>query len=378
MGPLEGITVIELAGIGPTPFAGMMLSDYGATVIRVDRVGGSANPVATGSGPMERGKRAIEVDLKSPDGVAVVLDLVGQADVLLEGFRAGVTERLGVGPAECHARNPALVYARMTGWGQDGPMATVAGHDINYISLGGPLAHIGRAGQVPTPPLNLIGDFGGGSLFVVLGIISALLAVARGEQRQVVDAAMVDGSAYLMSPLYAAHSHGGWSDEAGTNMLDSGAPFYDAYRCADGRFVALGAIEPQFYAELLNCLGLTDDDMPSQWDREGWPVVRERFTQVIASKTRDEWAVLFYGRDACATPVLTMGETPNHPQATERDAFFGFADVIQPRPAPRFSATPAEPALTSQQPGDATDDVLAELGYDADRIATLRRAGTVG
>ncbi|MGI9602337.1 MAG: CaiB/BaiF CoA transferase family protein [Acidimicrobiales bacterium] len=378
MGPLAGITVIELAGIGPTPFAGMMLSDYGATVIRVDRVGGSGNPLATGSGAMERGKRAIEVDLKSPEGVAVVLDLVERADVLLEGFRAGVAERLGVGPAQCHARNPGLVYGRMTGWGQDGPMSTVAGHDINYISLGGPLAHIGRVGQVPTPPLNLIGDFGGGSLFVVLGIISALLAVSRGESGQVVDAAMVDGSAYLMSPLYAAHSHGGWTDQPGTNMLDSGAPFYDAYRCADGAFVAVGAIEPQFYAELLDCLGLTDDDLPGQWDREGWPVIRQRFTEVIGAKTRDEWAVIFDGRDACATPVLTMGETPNHPQAVDRDAFFTFGDVTQPRPAPRFSGTPTEPATQSSQPGDDTDEVLAELGYDSERIAGLRQSGVVG
>ncbi len=377
MGPLSGITVIELAGIGPTPFAGMMLSDYGADVIRVDRVGGSDNPVASGSGPMERGKRAIEVDLKSPEGIAVVLDLVGRADVLLEGFRAGVTERLGVGPAECHGRNAHLVYARMTGWGQDGPLRTVAGHDINYISLGGPQAHIGRAGQVPTPPLNLIGDFGGGSLFVVLGIISALLAVARGERGQVVDAAMVDGSAYLMSPLYAAHAHGSWSDEPGTNMLDSGAPFYDVYRCGDDRFVALGAIEPQFFAELLDGLGLADADLPGQWERDGWPTIRARFTEAIATRTRDEWATVFSGRDACVTPVLTMGETPHHPQAIERDAFFTFDDVSQPRPAPRFSGTPAEPATSSSQPGADTDAVLTELGYDRARIASLREAGAV-
>lgn len=371
-GPLAGVRVVELAGIGPTPFAGMMLSDLGAEVIRVDRVGGSGNPVASGSGPMERGKRAIAVDLKSPDGVEVVGDLVAGADVLLEGFRAGVAERLGVGPDACLERNPSLVYARMTGWGQTGPMAQRAGHDINYISLAGPLAHIGRAGAAPTVPLNLVGDFGGGSVFVVLGIVSALFAVRGGAPGQVVDAAMVDGAAYLLSPLYAAHASGFWTDERGTNLLDSGAPFYDVYETADGGHMAVGAIEPQFYAELLDGLGLVADDLPRQMDRSSWPAVKERFAAVFATRTRDEWTAVFADRDACVTPVLTMGEAPGHPQAGERDAFFEPCGVVQPRPAPRFSATPTEPATASSQPGDDTDAVLAELGYDSDRIAGLR------
>lgn len=371
-GPLAGVRVVELAGIGPTPFAGMMLSDLGAEVIRVDRVGGSGNPVASGSGPMERGKRAIAVDLKNPDGVAIVGDLVAGADVLLEGFRAGVAERLGVGPDVCLERNPSLVYARMTGWGQTGPMAQRAGHDINYISLAGPLAHIGRADAPPTVPLNLVGDFGGGSVFVVLGIVSALFAVRGGAPGQVVDAAMVDGAAYLLSPLYSAHASGFWTDDRGTNLLDSGAPFYDVYETSDGGHMAVGAIEPQFYVELLDGLGLAADDLPRQMDRSAWPATKERFAAIFATRSRDEWTALFADRDACVTPVLTMGEAPGHRQAGERDAFFEPCGVVQPRPAPRFSATPTEPAVASSQPGDDTDAVLGELGYDTDRIAALR------
>ncbi len=314
-GPLAGVRVVELAGIGPTPFAGMMLSDLGAEVVRVDRVGGSGNPVASGSGPMERGKQAIAVDLKQAAGVEVVLDLVAGADVLLEGFRAGVAERLGVGPDVCLARNPALVYARMTGWGQTGPMAQRAGHDINYISLAGPLAHIGRAGAPPTVPLNLVGDFGGGSAFVVLGIVSALFAVRGGDPGQVVDAAMVDGAAYLLSPLYAAHASGFWTDDRGTNLLDSGAPFYDVYETSDGGHMAVGAIEPQFYAELLDGLGLAAEDLPKQMDRSAWPGTKQRFAAIFATHARSEWTTVFADRDACVTPVLTMGEAPGHHQA---------------------------------------------------------------
>jgi alpha-methylacyl-CoA racemase len=376
-GPLTGVRVIELAGIGPTPFAGMMLSDLGAEIIRVDRVGGSGNPVASSSGPMERGKRAIAVDLKSPEGVAVIGDLVAGADVLLEGFRAGVAERLGVGPDVCLERNPSLVYARMTGWGQTGPMAQRAGHDINYISLAGPLAHIGRAGAPPTVPLNLVGDFGGGSVFVVLGIVSALFAVRGGAPGQVVDAAMVDGAAYLLSPLYSAHASGFWTDERGSNLLDSGAPFYDVYETSDGRHMAVGAIEPQFYAELLDGLGVDAADLPRQMDRTAWPATKERFAAIFATRSRDEWTAVFADRDACVTPVLTMGEAPDHRQAGERDAFFEPCGVVQPRPAPRFSVTPTEPAVASSRPGDDTDAVLAELGYDADRIAALRAGAVV-
>ncbi len=378
MGPLQGVRVIELAGIGPTPFAGMMLSDLGAEVIRIDRVGGSGNPVASSSGPMERGKRAIAVDLKSPEGRELVLDLVASADVVLEGFRAGVAERLGVGPAECLSRNPNIVFGRMTGWGQQGPMAQRAGHDINYISLAGPLAHIGRHGQKPTVPLNLIGDFGGGSMFVVLGIVSALYAVKAGGPGQVVDAAMVDGAAYLLSPLYTAHASGFWSDERATNLLDSGAHFYDVYETADGGFMAVGAIEPQFYVELLDGLGLGDEELPKQMDRSAWPSMAQRFDAIFATRTRDEWTEIFKDRDACVSPVLTMGEAPSHEQAVRREAFFTACDVVQPRPAPRFSATPAEPCETSDHAGESTEAVLAELGLDATTIAGLRASGVVG
>lgn len=369
--------ILELAGIGPTPFAGMMLADLGAEVIRIDRVGGSDNPVATSGGPMERGKRSMAIDLKNPEGVAILLDLVGTADALIEGFRSGVAERLGVGPDACLERNARLVYGRMTGWGQEGPLATAAGHDVNYISLAGPLAHIGREGHPPTMPLNLVGDFGGGSVFLVLGVTGALLEVARGGAGQVVDAAMVDGAAYLMSPLYAAHASGFWTDERGTNLLDSGAHFYDAYETSDGGWMAVGAIEPQFYASVLEGLGLAEEDLPDQNDQSSWPAMKERFAAVFASRTRDEWTEIFDGVDACVTPVLTMGEAPGHPQAVERGAFFELDGVNQPMPAPRWSGTPAVPAGSSAAPGADTDALLAEVGCDEIMIADLRAASIV-
>lgn len=377
MGPLEGTRVIELAGIGPTPFAGMMLSDLGAEVIRVDRVGGSGNPVASGTGPMERGKQAISIDLKHPDGLTTALDLIATADVLLEGYRAGVAERLGVGPEVCHDRNPSLVYARMTGWGQEGPMAARAGHDINYIAMAGPLAHIGRHGQPPTPPLNLVGDFGGGSMFVVVGIVSALLAVANGGPGQVVDSAMVDGAAYLLSPLYAAHASGFWTDERGANFLDSGAHFYDVYRTADGGHMAVGAIEPEFYAELLDGLGLGDEDLPAQMDRVAWPAMKRRLAEIFVTRTRDEWTETFIGRDACVTPVLTMAEAPGQSHAVVRGSFFEPTGVVQPAPAPRFSETPSAPATISPTAGEHTDVLLSAIGYSPVQVRRLRDGGAV-
>jgi alpha-methylacyl-CoA racemase len=370
--------IIELAGIGPTPFAGMMLSDLGAEVIRVDRVGGSGNPVASQSGPMERGKRTVAFDLKQPEGVEAVLRMVEASDGLFEGFRSGVAERLGVGPDVCLARNPKLVYGRMTGWGQSGPLADRAGHDINYISLAGPLAHIGRIGQPPSVPLNLIGDFGGGSVFLVLGMVAALLEVARGGDGQVVDAAMVDGAAYLLSPLYAAHASGFWTDDYGANFLDSGAYFYEVYGTADGKWLAVGAIEPQFHAEFIAGIGLADaDDLPDQMDRDRWPEMKQRVGVIIAQRTLDEWVAVFDGTDACVTPVLSMGDTPTHPHALARDAFFQFGGVTQPRPAPRFEGTPSEPAGQSQPPGADTDALLAELGYSTEEVAALRTTGAV-
>lgn len=383
MGPLQGIRIIELAGIGPTPFAGMMFSDMGAEVIRVDRPGGSDNPVASGTGPMERGKKSVAVDLKQPEGVELVLGLAESADVLFEGFRAGVAERLGVGPSECLARNPKLVYGRMTGWGQDGPLAHRAGHDINYISLAGPLAHIGRPGQPPSVPLNLIGDFGGGSVFLVLGVCAALLHVARGGEGQVVDAAMVDGAAYLLSPLYSAHASGFWTDDRGENFLDSGAHFYEVYATADDRWMAVGAIEPPFYAALLEGLGLagmelTGEELPHQMDRSAWPQMKERIAEIFGAQTQEHWMNVFEGTDACVTPVLTMGETPKHPQAQQRDSFFDAFGHPQPSPAPRWSATAAQPASSSPEIGRDTDAVLSELGVGTEKLAGLRERGVVG
>ncbi len=305
------------------------------------------------------------------------LDLVETADVLLEGFRAGVTERLGLGPETCLTRNPSLVYARMTGWGQEGPMAPRAGHDINYISMAGPLAHIGRQGQPPTPPLNLVGDFGGGSMFVVVGIISALYAVANGAKGQVVDAAMIDGAAYLLSPLYAAHQSGWWTDERGANLLDTGAHFYEVYRTSDGGHMAVGAIEPQFYAQLLDGLGLADEDLPDQNDRVTWPAMKQRFADVFATRTRAEWTDVFLDRDACVSPVLSMGEAPQDMHAVMRGSFFEPTGVVQPAPAPRFSGTPSEPSTVAPLPGEHTDLTLDGLGYSDSRIAELREAGIV-
>ncbi len=361
MGPLDGIRIIELAGIGPTPFAGMMFSDMGAEVIRVDRPGGSGNPVASVDGPMERGKKSVVADLKQPEGVEVVLSLAASADVVFEGFRAGVAERLGVGPDECLARNPKLVYGRMTGWGQDGPLANRAGHDINYISLAGPLAHIGRAGQPPSVPLNLIGDFGGGSAFLVLGVCAALLHVARGGEGQVVDAAMVDGAAYLLSPLYSAHASGFWTDNRGENFLDSGAHFYEVYATADDRWMAVGAIEPPFYAAFLEGLGLAGKELPHQMDRSAWPTMKEKVARIFCSQTQEHWVEVFGETDACVTPVLTMGEAPSHPQAQQRNSFFEAFGHPQPSPAPRWSKTVAKPASSSPEIGRDTEAVLADL-----------------
>ncbi len=385
-GPLTGTRVVELAGIGPTPFAGMMLSDMGAEVIRIDRVGATPSPVTSLGGAMERGKKSVALDLKSEKGVAALLKIVATADVLVEGFRAGVAERLGIGPKDCHKVNPDLVYARMTGWGQEGPLANRAGHDINYISLAGPLAHIGRKGQAPSVPLNLIGDFGGGSIFLVLGICAALFNVAKaGDKKsenkgQVVDAAMVDGAAYLMSPLFSAYASDFWGEERGTNLLDSGAHFYDVYETSDEKYMAVGAIEPQFYAELIKGLGLTDEEAHTNdyFDKKVWPELKEKFTEIFLTKTQAEWVQIFEDTDACTTPVLTMDETPEHIQSKERNAHFEIAGVTQPSPAPRWSTTPAEPSLEIHTPGQDTDDVLEEVGFSKDDISSLRSENIVG
>jgi alpha-methylacyl-CoA racemase len=346
-----GVRVVELAGIGPVPHAGMVLSDLGADVVRVD--GPSARRLSwAGSTPDQttRGRRSVEADLKSAGGRDLVLALAARADVLIEGMRPGVAERLGVGPVECTARNPRLVYARMTGWGQEGPWAGRVGHDINYLSITGTLNAVGRAGEPPTVPLNLVADFGGGSLYLVVGVLAALVERERSGAGQVVDAAMVDGVGSLSALVWAMRGMGLWSDERGTNLLDGSCPFYDTYACADGGAVAVGALEPQFYAALLDGLGLADADLPAQLDRSGWPELRRRFEAAFAARSRDEWARHFDGTDACVTPVLTFAEATAHPHLVAREAHFTSDGVVQPAPAPRFGRSlvgrPAPPAQT--------------------------------
>jgi alpha-methylacyl-CoA racemase len=359
-GPLAGLKVVELAGIGPGPHAAMILADLGADVVRIDRPAGGLRLGGTDApDPTLRGRRRVAANLKDPAGRETVLRLVERADVLLEGYRPGVTERLGVGPADCLARNPRLVYARMTGWGQDGPLSTRAGHDINYISLTGALHAIGRAGERPVPPLNLVGDFGGGSMLLVIGVLAALWEAQRSGKGQVVDAAMVDGASLLVQMVWGMRAQGLWADERQTNLLDGHAPFYDTYTCADGRHVAVGALEPQFYAALLSGLGLDGEELPAQHDREGWPVLRARFTEVFATRTRDEWAEVFAGTDACVTPVLAFDEVPKHPHVAARATIVERDGVPQAAPAPRFDRTP------TTLPGPATapenvDQILAD------------------
>jgi alpha-methylacyl-CoA racemase len=379
MGPLAGITVVEIAGIGPGPFCGMMLADLGADVIRVDRAGSvqGGDPERPPADLLARGRRSVGVDLKSPDGVEVVLSLVERADALFEGFRPGVAERLGIGPDECLARNPRLVYGRMTGWGQDGPYASTAGHDINYIALAGALDPIGRRGEAPVPPLNLVGDFGGGGLLLAFGLLAGLLEAKASGRGQVIDAAMVDGAAALMTMTHSLRAMGIWNDERGTNMLDTGAHFYDVYETADGRYVSIGSIEPQFYAELLRLTGLEGEELPFQHDRARWPEMKERLAAIFRTRTRDEWCALMEGTDVCFAPVLAIPEAVEHPHNVARGTFVEVAGIPQPGPAPRFSRTGAEISSPPAHPGQHTDEVLAEAGFDADRVAKLREAGAV-
>jgi len=378
VGPLNGVKIVELAGIGPGPFAGMLLSDMGADVVRIDRAqqvtGDFSKPNLE---PLYRGRRSIGVDLKHPAGVEAVMRLLEQADALIEGFRPGVTERLGLGPDACLARNPRLVYGRMTGWGQDGPYALAAGHDINYIALAGALAHFGREGGKPTPPINLVGDFGGGAMFLAFGIVCGVLEARQSGVGQVVDAAMVDGSAVLMTMMWGLKAIGFWEETLGVNVLDTGAPFYDTYETKDGKFVSIGALEPQFYAELIQRLGLHGEDLPHQMDRSGWPVLRERFTELFKSRTRDEWSEVLEGSDACFAPVLTMSEAEEHPHIRARETIIERDGVTQPRPAPRFSRTAPEVRRAAPWPGQHTDEALGEWGFGADEVAALREAGAL-
>jgi alpha-methylacyl-CoA racemase len=378
VGPLDGVRVIEIASLAPAPFGCMILADLGADVLRIDRAercGPQARPPAD---PLSRGRRSIGLNLKDPAGLDLLLRLVEDADVLVEGFRPGVTERLGFGPAECAQRNPRLIYARMTGWGQQGPLAPTAGHDIDYIAISGALGPIGRAGESPVPPLNLVGDFGGGGMLLAVGVLAALVERSRSGLGQVVDAAMVDGSALLTSFLYGMLSTGAWQDKRGSNLLDGGAPFYDTYQTSDGGYVAVGALEPQFYAALLDGLGLAGEPLPPQHDRAGWPQLRDRFAAVFAQRTRDEWAEVFAGTDACVAPVLGLAEAPAHPHASARGAFVEIAGLIQPAPAPRFGRSAAARPAAPPRPGADTEAVLAGLGLTAAEITGLRASGAVG
>jgi len=381
VGPLRGVRVIELPNIGPVQYAGMVLSDLGAEVLRLDRTA----DVATGSGAMppspyavlDRGRRSAGVDLKHPRGVETVLRLADRADVLIEGFRPGVAERLGVGPAECRARNPRLVYGRMTGWGQTGPLAGDPGHDINYIALAGVLHHIGPAGGPPVPPINLIGDFGGGGLLLAFGIVAALLERVTSGEGQVIDAAMVDGSASLMSIFVGLDAWGYWSEERGTNLLDGGAHFYGAYETADAKWVSIASYEPKFYGELLRVLGLDDLDPADQMDREAWPALKERVGAIFRTKTRDEWVQFMAGHEVCFAPVLTMSEARAHPHNVARGTFVEVDGAPQPAPAPRFSRTAAQVGRAPVAPGADTDAALVDWGFTANEIITLRDAGAI-
>lgn len=377
MGPLEGMTVIEIGSLGPGPFCAMVLADLGARVIRVDRkVSGGQLPIAID--PLHRGRESLTLDLKRPGSAEVVLRLIERADVLLEGFRPGVAERLGIGPDACLARNSRLVYGRVTGWGQEGPLAARAGHDIDYIALAGALHPIGRAGGPPVPPLNLVADFGGGGMLAALGVLAALWERQRSGLGQVVDAAMVDGSALLTAMFHGMRAAGLWTDDRGTNLLDSGAPFYDCYETADGRFVAVGALEPQFYAALCAGLGIDAGSLPSQYDPAGWPVLRERFASAFRSRTRDEWEGVFAELDACVAPVLTMEEATLHPHNQTRGTFVDVGGIVQPGPAPRFGRTPAAVPAPAAVPGEHTAQVLADFGFTEEEVAGLRAGLVVG
>ncbi|MBV8462877.1 MAG: CoA transferase [Acidimicrobiales bacterium] len=378
-GPLDGVRIVELAGIGPSPFGAMMLADAGADILRIDRADRATYPPRQEPhvDVLARGRRSVAVDLKHPDAAELVLRIVEQADALTEGFRPGVVERLGLGPDACLARNPRLVYARMTGWGQEGPLARAAGHDIDYIALAGALEPIGRADDRPVPPLNLVGDFGGGGMLMAFGVCAALLSAQRTGKGQVIDVAMVDGAASLMAMTYTLRATGMWKDERGVNLLDTGAPFYEVYETADGAFMGVGAIEPQFYAELVRLLGFKDDELPDQNDRPRWPEMKQRFAEVFATRTRAEWEEVFAGSDACAFPVLSPAEAPDHPHNRARGTFTEVAGMVQPAPAPRFLGTPGAISRPPVNPGQHGDEALAEWGFSAADVDGLRASGVI-
>jgi alpha-methylacyl-CoA racemase len=379
MGPLAGYRIVEMAGIGPAPMCAMLLADLGATVLRIDRQqpSGLGLPGATRFNILNRSRHAIAVDVKKPEGVELVLHLASRADALIEGFRPGVMERLGLGPEPCLARNPKLVYGRMTGWGQDGPLAEAAGHDLNYIALAGVLHSIGRAGQPPTPPLNLVGDFGGGALYLAFGIACGLLEAQRSGKGQVVDAAMVDGAASLMTLFFALHAAGAFTTNRGENVLDSGAFFYDVYECADGRHVSVAPIEDKFLEELLRRMEIDPAELPAKLDRRRWPEAKAKLAARFKTRTREEWCRLLEGSDACFAPVLSLTEAPSHPHNLARRTFVEVDGIVQPAPAPRFSRTPAAAPTPPEAPGERGIAALANWGLGGDEIRRLRQTGAL-
>lgn len=375
-GPLAGLKVVELGGIGPGPFCSMLLSDLGADVLRIDRIAPSDSgiPMDNRFNLLNRGRRSVAMDLKKPEAVATVKRLLEQADALVEGFRPGVTERLGLGPDDCFKVNPKLVYGRMTGWGQDGPLAQSTGHDINFIALSGVLHSVGPRDGPPVLPLNLIGDFGGGALYLAFGIVCALLEARHSGHGQVVDAAMTDGAASLMTLVYGMRAAGYWTDERGTNRLDSGAPWYNVYQTKDDLYVAIGSTEPRFYRKTIEALGLCAEDLPDQHDRSAWPKVQILFAEAFRRKTRDEWCELMSGTDVCFSPVLSLGEAPEHPHNKARGTFVEIDGIVQPAPAPRFSRTTPAIQRPPAQVGEHTDEALRDWGFSDDELATLRSA----
>ena len=379
MGVLNGIRVLEFEAIGPGPFGAMLLADMGADVLRIDRPAApdDLGPKTNGKriDITGRGRRSVTLDLKQPSSAAAALDLMARADVVIEGYRPGTMERLGLGPGEALARNPRLVYGRMTGWGQTGPLAARAGHDLNYIALSGVLSGIGLADGAPVVPLNLVGDYGGGGMLLALGVVSALLNVQRGGSGQVVDAAMTEGAAQLGAVIWGLLASGNWREQRASNLLDGGTPWYDSYRTRDGHYMAVGAVEARFYAQLLDKLGLADAGLPKQHDRSGWPVLREAFAAAFASRTRDEWCAAFDGSDACVAPVLGFSEAPDHPQHRARGSFVEVAGVVQPAPAPRFSTTPSRIDGPAPQRGQGGLRALRDWGFDDAAIERMAACG---
>ena len=379
MGPLKGIKIVEFGGIGPPPMCAMLLADMGADVLRIDRLqsSGLGLPVPPKFSVMDRSRRSVAIDIKKPEGTQAVLRLLDDADALIEGFRPGVMERLGLGPEVCLARNPRLVFGRVTGWGQTGPLSHAAGHDLNYIALTGAAHAIGRRDQIPTPPLNLVGDFGGGGLYLALGIVAGLVEAQRSGHGQVVDAAMVDGAASLMSSLFGLYANGMITNNRGENILDSGSHFYDVYETADGKFISIASIEAKFYAELLQRIGLENEALPDQMDQKHWPELKERFVKLFRTKTRDEWCKILEGTDVCFAPVLNYDEAPHHPHNKARDAFVEVEGVMQPAPAPRFSRTASQVQRPPAAPGEHTEEGLLDWGFSREEIEGLREAGVI-